>query len=190
MINVFVRGSDPLPRLPPAAALFLHVDSVLEQAAGPPLLSLLLALRGRFQGAVAIVTTHRLSTVDRLFAPVLLAGAGKSGAELRTRFNHGVEDGGSLPEALQRLMQQPPFQGRVPVMVGDDQADSSALLAAEQLGGLAVRLCAPAQELPDLFARRWLRDADLPKRGKRARPRSPIPPSLLGVPVRPGRLTV
>jgi trehalose 6-phosphate phosphatase len=42
--------------------------------------------------------------------------------------------------ALEMLASRPPFKGRCPVMVGDDVGDESAFLAAERLGGLALRV--------------------------------------------------
>jgi trehalose 6-phosphate phosphatase len=42
--------------------------------------------------------------------------------------------------ALARMMQQPPFLGRVPVMVGDDTTDEDAMRVAMDLGGWAVKV--------------------------------------------------
>jgi trehalose 6-phosphate phosphatase len=42
--------------------------------------------------------------------------------------------------ALAWLMQRPPFQGRRPVMIGDDHGDEAALLAAEELGGVGLKV--------------------------------------------------
>ncbi len=42
--------------------------------------------------------------------------------------------------ALARLMQLPSFQGRRPVMIGDDLPDEAALDAATRLGGLGLRV--------------------------------------------------
>ena len=38
-------------------------------------------------------------------------------------------------QALQRLMQTPPFAGRTPVYIGDDHTDLAAIQAAQALGG-------------------------------------------------------
>ena len=66
--------------------------------------------------------------------------------------------------ALERLMQEPPFRGRRPVMIGDDLTDEAALAAAVTLGGMALKVAGehfrgggahftgPAQ------VRRWLED--------------------------------
>jgi trehalose 6-phosphate phosphatase len=66
--------------------------------------------------------------------------------------------------ALERLMREPPFRGRRPVMIGDDLPDEAALAAAVTLGGTALKVAGehfrggesdftgPAQ------VRRWLED--------------------------------
>jgi trehalose 6-phosphate phosphatase len=48
--------------------------------------------------------------------------------------------GFSKGSALASLQAQAPFAGRRPVMVGDDVGDESALLEAEKLGGVALRV--------------------------------------------------
>lgn len=42
--------------------------------------------------------------------------------------------------ALRRLAETPPFAGRRPVMVGDDTTDEDAILAAQELGSLGIRV--------------------------------------------------
>ena len=42
--------------------------------------------------------------------------------------------------AVHNLMARPPFAGRVPVYVGDDVTDEDGMRAAEQLGGLGLRV--------------------------------------------------
>jgi trehalose 6-phosphate phosphatase len=42
--------------------------------------------------------------------------------------------------ALAALAASPPFKGRSPIMVGDDKGDEPAFLAAEQLGGVGLRV--------------------------------------------------
>ncbi len=66
------------------------------------------------------------------------AAANWARAGLRAVFTRGVP----LHEApaLEALAARPPFEGRRPVMVGDDAGDESAFLAAERLGGLALRV--------------------------------------------------
>jgi trehalose 6-phosphate phosphatase len=51
-----------------------------------------------------------------------------------------VPSGYSKGTALAALLARPPFKGRSPVMVGDDVGDESAFIAAERLGGMALRV--------------------------------------------------
>jgi trehalose 6-phosphate phosphatase len=48
--------------------------------------------------------------------------------------------GFSKATALAWLAEQPPFKGRLPIMIGDDVGDESALQLAEKLGGLGLRV--------------------------------------------------
>lgn len=73
--------------------------------------------------------------------------------------------GGGKGEALAAYLAQPPFEGAVPVFVGDDLTDEHGFLAAEGMGGYGVivggrRPTAARYALPDVDAvRRWLRAA-------------------------------
>lgn len=49
-----------------------------------------------------------------------------------------VACGDSKGRALRRLMQRPPFAGRVPVALGDDVTDEDAFVAAAALGGFGI----------------------------------------------------
>lgn len=93
-------GTDaPPPLLSTTAALYLDFDGTLadialhpdEVVVSEPLPQLLLALRERLAGAVAVVTGRRLAAVDAMIAPARLAGSGLHGAELRV-------DGGAAPQ--------------------------------------------------------------------------------------------
>lgn len=42
--------------------------------------------------------------------------------------------------ALRRIAAAPPFAGRRPVMLGDDTTDEDAIIAAQELGGIGVRI--------------------------------------------------
>jgi len=93
-------GTDaPPPLLSTTAALYLDFDGTLadialhpdEVVVSEPLPQLLLALRERLAGAVAVVTGRRLAAVDAMIAPARLAGSGLHGAELRA-------DGDSPPQ--------------------------------------------------------------------------------------------
>jgi trehalose 6-phosphate phosphatase len=70
--------------------------------------------------------------------------------------------GGGKGAALEAYLSEPPFQGAVPVFVGDDLTDEHGFLAAEALGGYGVivggrRPTAARYALPDVAAvRRWL----------------------------------
>lgn len=64
--------------------------------------------------------------------------------------------------ALAAILALPTFQGRVPIMIGDDVSDESAFAMAEQLGGIALRVAGEhfTQELADFDGpqqvRSWL----------------------------------
>lgn len=51
-----------------------------------------------------------------------------------------VPSGYSKGTALTHIASLPPFAGRLPVMIGDDVGDESAFMAAESLGGVALRV--------------------------------------------------
>lgn len=210
------------PLIPADAALYLDFDGTLAHIAPRPddvvipreLPGLLIALRDRLEGAVAVITGRTLETVDALLRPLILAGAGQHGAELRTpggdilpqvsrlesistlvnaareKFPDGgdvwVEDKGvavalhfrQAPDraaecmdifeslanadelelvrgnmviearprgihkglALQALMTQPPFAGRMPVFIGDDVTDEDAFGFVAESRGFGVKV--------------------------------------------------
>ena len=64
--------------------------------------------------------------------------------------------------AIQALMQQPPFRGRVPVFAGDDVTDEAGFSAVQSLGGDTIKIGAGNSQaryrLVDPFTfRQWLR---------------------------------
>lgn len=112
------------PLIPADAALYLDFDGTLAHIAVRPdavvitreLPDLLVALRERLDGAVAVITGRALETVDSLLQPLILAGAGQHGAELR------VDEGEILPqvsrlesldELVEALLQKFPEGGNV-----------------------------------------------------------------------------
>jgi trehalose 6-phosphate phosphatase len=65
---------------------------------------------------------------------------------------------------IHRLMEQAPFRGRSPIFAGDDVTDEDAFVLVNQLGGISVRVGAPAATAasftladPDQL-RRWLQE--------------------------------
>lgn len=61
--------------------------------------------------------------------------------------------------ALRRFMADAPFQGRIPVMIGDEQSDETAFAAARALGGFGVRVADPNATAQETLARYHLPDA-------------------------------
>jgi trehalose 6-phosphate phosphatase len=49
---------------------------------------------------------------------------------------HGVSKG----EALRAFMREEPFLGRVPIFIGDDTTDEDGFIAAQELGGVGIKL--------------------------------------------------
>lgn len=77
-------------------------------------------------------------------------------AEVRIR-------GGNKGDAVKRLMSSPPFEGTLPIFIGDDATDEPAFEQAIAMGGMAILVgsrsptCAQ-YNLPDIAAvRHWLR---------------------------------
>jgi trehalose 6-phosphate phosphatase len=88
----------------------------------------------------------------------------------RLELSHGrrvfelVPEGASKGTALARLMQTPRFRGRLPIVIGDDLPDETALTAAAELGGRGLKVA--GEHFPGdgthfkspSDVRRWLRD--------------------------------
>jgi trehalose 6-phosphate phosphatase len=89
--------------------------------------------------------------------PAFAVLVGKCVVEIRPR--HLTKAAG-----MQRLMEQAPFRGRSPIFAGDDVTDEDAFVLVNQLGGISVRVGAPARTAasftladPDQL-RRWLHE--------------------------------
>src|SRR5690606_21117099 len=59
--------------------------------------------------------------------------AGKMVIEARPK---GISKG----TALRAFMQEAPFAGRTPVFIGDDTTDEDAFVAAQEMGGIGIKL--------------------------------------------------
>ncbi len=111
---------------PKSHGLVLHYRAIPE--AGPVLYEAAVALVSRYPGSFVV-------------SPAKMAW------EIRPA---GVDKG----TAVEALMAEPPFTGRVPVFVGDDVTDLDGIAAAIRLGGVGLMV-------PDTFTdpagvRRWL----------------------------------
>jgi len=118
------------PLLSGTAALYLDFDGTLADIAlhpdhvvvREPLPSLLLALRERLAGAVAVVTGRPLAAVDALIRPARLAGAGLHGAELR--LPDGATARSADPDGIEALVRvlKDRFAGDARLLIEDKGA--------------------------------------------------------------------
>lgn len=199
MTTTTLRGDEQAP-LPPDAAVLVDFDALLRSLSAdnqayaltaPWLFGLLLGLRGRCGGALAIVTARRLAAVDRVMSPVMLAGIGQQGAEVRLTFNHPAEmraDAGAdaLDQALHGLLATPPFAGRVPIYVSDEAGAGATAQLVQALGGRSVTLRSGGMDT----LRYWLRERRArPRVEQRVEPRAAIPPAVLQAQKKGARFT-
>ncbi len=114
-------------------ALFLDVDGTLVHLADRPdsvevsdhLRSVLVALRPRLNGAIALISGRRLKDLDRLFAPLVLPAAGLHGLEHRNA--EGTVDVLGRPDILDPLRE--PLSGFARKHAGVQLEDKGRALA-------------------------------------------------------------
>jgi trehalose 6-phosphate phosphatase len=117
------------------------------QSAAPTLLEAIARIRGvELENKGSAIALHYRSVPERgrevLKVAELVAGGmgaefavlmGKCVVEIRPRhLTKGT--------AIDRLMQQPPFQGRTPIFAGDDCTDEDAFEVVNRLGGISVHV--------------------------------------------------
>jgi trehalose 6-phosphate phosphatase len=118
------------PLLSTTVALYLDFDGTLADIAlhpdhvvvHQPLPALLLALRDRLGGAVAVVTGRPLAAVDALIEPARLAGAGLHGVELRLQdgsTSYSADPAGAAP-LMRPLLER--FGGDTRLLIEDKGA--------------------------------------------------------------------
>jgi trehalose 6-phosphate phosphatase len=121
------KHTTPAPLLADAAALCKRLKGVRLEPKGP-----ILAFHYRAAPALAAELTHEVRALLPPY-PGYAMQMGKMVIELRPK---GLHKG----TAVRDLMQRPPFQGRRPIMVGDDATDEDAMAACLELGGTAVKV--------------------------------------------------
>lgn len=70
--------------------------------------------------------------------PDIALQKGKMVAEIRPT-------GSDKGTVIRAFMQEPPFQGRIPVFIGDDVTDEAGFIAVNELGGHSIRVGSSAQ---------------------------------------------
>lgn len=127
---------DPVPQMPPPPpdAVLAPLRRVAEENPGVrlelkgPVAAL--HFRAAPEAEAACLEAARTAAAA---APDHVQQAGKMVVEVKPA---GAHKG----ETLRRLMQGAPFAGRRPIMFGDDTTDEDAILAAQELGGLGVKV--------------------------------------------------
>ncbi|HVI28398.1 trehalose-phosphatase [Hansschlegelia sp.] len=150
--RIAAAGERPSERLRAALAAFVDVrPGLLLEDKGPSV-----ALHYRAVPERENEVRTRVSELVAQFAPDHELQPGKMVVEIRP---HGCDKGG----AVRALMAEPPFAGRIPLVIGDDLTDEFAFEAAVAMGGGAIlvgaadRPTAAAHGLRDPeAARRWL----------------------------------
>jgi trehalose 6-phosphate phosphatase len=123
------RGERPPPALTAALRRFAarYPDTLLELKGRSA------ALHVRRAPAAAPAAGRLAETLARTYRGRVRLLRGKSVFEFVTA---GISKG----RAIEALMRQPPFRGRIPYVVGDDVTDEDAFKAANRLGGASVRV--------------------------------------------------
>jgi trehalose 6-phosphate phosphatase len=127
------------------------------------------------KGAVLSLNTGRRSDLLAVIQPMAEAALAGLPAGYRIVVGHaGVElmpaeaDKGA---AIRRFMTAPPFQGRRPIFIGDDQPDEHGFAAVNAVGGVSVRVLPAAETGADFgiedvqAVRAWLGDDRFPDLG-------------------------
>jgi trehalose 6-phosphate phosphatase len=80
--------------------------------------------------------------------------------------------GASKGHAIEAFLQEPPFQGRIPVFIGDDITDEVGFSTVQRLGGLGIKVGEGAtvawRRLPDPAALRQELEAAVAAKTTRA----------------------
>jgi trehalose-6-phosphatase len=136
-----------LPRL----AIFADFDGTLVELSDSPdaakLSEELTAQLGKtaeeFGSAFALLTSRDIEDIDKYLAPLHLPVAGAHGTQRRradgfieTTEVEAVDKGA----ALRAFMQEEPFIGRTPIVIGDGDNDEAAFIAAQEMGGVGIKL--------------------------------------------------
>jgi len=133
-LEVLAPGADrpDAPPRPPAPVL----TALREIAARPgvrlelkgPVVALHYRAAPEAEGACLAAAAAAAATI-----PGLVHQAGKMVVEVKPAIAH-------KGRALRRMMEGAPFAGRLPVMLGDDTTDEDAIVAAQALGGIGVKV--------------------------------------------------
>jgi len=95
----------------------------------------------RKPGAIALHFRARPDLADTCRAAVAASATGTAQRALHGNMvSEVVMNGVNKGTALRMFLERPPFQGRVPVMIGDDTTDEDGFAAAQGLGGFGLRI--------------------------------------------------
>jgi trehalose 6-phosphate phosphatase len=135
-------------------------DGTLERAAAPAwvadLMPAFAALAARHPGvrvenkqrsiAVHYRAAPAAETVVRQFVDACAAELGNHPVVQRGKMVVELRPAGhDKGAAIAAFMQEAPFRGRIPVFLGDDLTDEHGFAAVNRLGGLSIRVGAPAE---------------------------------------------